>query len=362
MDFFKYHRMSKYCKLTSKKNIREDSIVGQSRLAAPEDLIPPQYREVIERIAGVVADLSRRIASSDPGEASRGHTEDDRGGGDVQKALDVIADDAFLAALAGSQVRFLVSEEQEEAVSLNPDGGIALAIDPLDGSSNIDVNAPIGSIFALYPAGATAAESFLRPGREMLGAGYAIYGPQCCLVLTFGDGVQKYLLDPETGVFRLTENGTRIIRKSWEFAINASNYRHWPRPIRAWVDDCVAGATGPRERNFNMRWLASLVGEAHRILTRGGVFLYPADARRGYEQGRLRYLYECAPIAFLIEQAGGQATDSINRTLDHVPQSLHERSPFVFGSIDNVARVAAYHDLPEAETTALFGSRSLFRS
>lgn len=334
----------------------------ESRLAAPENLIPSQYRDVIDRIAGIVADLSLRIAGSGPEEALHEHAEGDRGGGDVQKALDVIADEAFRAALAGSQVRFLVSEEQEDALTLNPQGSLALAIDPLDGSSNIDVNAPIGSIFAIYPAGATPTDSFLRPGHEMLGAGYAIYGPQCCLLLSFGNGVQKYLLDPETRTFRLVENGLGIARKSWEFAINASNYRHWSRPVRAWVDDCMAGTTGPREKNFNMRWLASLVGEAHRILTRGGVFLYPADARRGYEHGRLRYLYECAPIAFIVEQAGGQATDAINRTLDHTPQSLHERSPFVFGSADNVARVAAYHDLPEAEMTALFGTRSLFRN
>lgn len=328
----------------------------------PHIHVPVQYRDVIERIAVVVAGLSLCIAKSAPEDALHQDMQSDGGGGDAQKALDVIADDAFCAALTGSQVRYLVSEEQEAALTLNLDGDLALAIDPLDGSSNIDVNAPIGSIFALYPAGRTPEESFLRPGFEMCGAGYAIYGPQCCLILTFGEGVQKYLLDPETRCFNLVGNGLSIARKSWEFAINASNYRHWSRPIRVWVDDCMAGASGPREKNFNMRWLASLVGETHRILTRSGVFLYPADSRRGYERGRLRYLYECAPIAFIIEQAGGLATDALNRTLAHTPQSLHERSPFVFGSADNVARVASYHDLPEAETTALFSNRSLFRT
>ncbi|MGQ3674970.1 class 1 fructose-bisphosphatase [Xanthobacter sp. TB0139] len=335
--------------------------MGESRLAVPDNIIPPQYRDVIDRIADVVAELSLRIAKNDTRDPRHESANSDRGGGDVQKALDVIADEAFCAALAGSQVKFLASEEQEEALTLNPQGNLALAIDPLDGSSNIDVNAPIGSIFALYPAEESPEDSFLRPGFEMCGAGYAVYGPQCFLILTFGEGVQKYLLDPETRCFHLVEQNLSITRKSWEFAINASNYRHWSRPIRVWVDDCTAGATGPREKNFNMRWLASLVGETHRILTRGGVFLYPADSRRGYERGRLRYLYECAPIAFIIEQAGGQATDALNRTLDHTPRSLHERSPFVFGSADNVARVAAYHDLPEAETTALFSNRSLFR-
>lgn len=327
----------------------------------PGDTIPAEYQDVVDRIARVAAGLARRIARDGIDERlaeARGTNAD----GDGQKALDVIADDAFRAALAGSAVRFYASEEQEEALELNPAGTLALAIDPLDGSSNIGVNVSIGTIFALYPAEETAEASFLRPGRQMVGAGYVIYGPQCALVVSLGQGVQKYLLDPETGRFHLAEPAIRLAGKSWEFAINASNYRHWPRPIRAYVDDCVAGTEGPRERDFNMRWIASLVAEAHRILTRGGVFLYPADGRRGYERGRLRLVYECAPIAFLIEQAGGAATDGIDAILDQTPAGLHARTPFVFGCAANVARVSSYHDLPKAETSALFGSRGLFRS
>jgi fructose-1,6-bisphosphatase I len=282
--------------------------------------------------------------------------------GDSQMALDLVADEAFRAALAGSGVRFYASEEQETVLELDPGGGLALAIDPLDGSSNIPVNAAIGTIFALFPAAESAEASFLRPGREMVGAGYVIYGPQCWMGLSFGAGVQLHLLDPVTGQFHLMRDGCPLPQKSAEFAINASNYRHWSKPIRAYVDDCLAGTEGPRERNFNMRWIASLVAETHRILMRGGVFLYPADARKGYECGRLRYLYECAPIAFLIEQAGGQATDGVDRILDRVPSALHARTPLVFGSPQNVARVSSYHDLPEAETAALFGTRGLFRS
>ncbi len=330
--------------------------------AAAESLIPAPYQDVADRIARVVAELSHRIARGGLDEALHLDTDAAHPDGDAQKALDVIADRAFRRALAGSPVRFLASEEQEGVIEINPEGTLALAIDPLDGSSNIGANVSIGSIFALYPAAGTAEASFLRPGRDLIGAGYAIYGPQCCLMLSFGAGVQKYLLDPDTRRFHLLAPQVEIARKSWEFAINASNYRHWPRPIRAWVDDCFAGAEGPREKNFNMRWVASLVAETHRILGRGGVFLYPGDRRKGYERGRLRYLYEGAPIAFLIEQAGGAATDGIDRILDHTPASLHERTPLVFGSADNVARVSAYHDLPEAETAALFGTRGLFRS
>lgn len=332
-----------------------------ARLQAPESMIPAQYQDVAERIAGVAARLARRIARGGLDEALHLDTAAANADGDAQKALDVIADDEFRAALHGSDIRFLASEEQDAAVEVNPAGTLALAIDPLDGSSNIAVNVSIGSIFAIHAAADTPEASLLRPGREMVGAGYVIYGPQCCLMISFGKGVHKYLLDPDTGSFHLVDAQVTIPRKSYEFAINASNYRHWSRPVRAWIDDCMAGTDGPRERNFNMRWIASLVAETHRILTRGGVFLYPGDGRKGYENGRLRYLYECAPIAFLIEQAGGAANDGIDRILDHTPRSWHERTPFVFGSADNVARVSAYHDLPEAETAALFGNRGLFR-
>ena len=327
-----------------------------------DSTIPARFEDVIQRVAAVSAALSRRIA--------RGGLEEDlagaRGqnaGGDGQKALDVIADEAFMEALRGSSVRFYASEEQDDAVELNGSGEFALAIDPLDGSSNIDVNLSIGTIFGIYPAEATVEASFLRPGREILAAGYAIYGPQCLLVLSFGEGVLRFLLDPEDGRFhRLTGESFALSGKSGEFAINASNHRRWPQPIRAYVEDCLAGAEGPRGRDFNMRWVASLVAETHRILTRGGVFLYPGDSRKGYERGRLRYLYECAPIAFLAIQAGGGATDGVDPILDLTPDALHARTPFVFGSAVNVARIAAYHDLSHEETSALFNGRGLFRS
>jgi fructose-1,6-bisphosphatase I len=327
----------------------------------PSEAVPETLRDVFGRLAGVVAGIARRIARDGIDEELGSAIGTSGAGGDRQKALDLIADDAFRAALAGSAVRFYASEEQETAIELNPAGRLALAIDPLDGSSNIDVDVSIGTIFGIYPAASTAEASFLRPGAELIAAGYAVYGPQCCLAASFGDGVMKYVLDPETGAFVLVARDLRVPEQSAEFAINASNYRHWPAPIRAYIDDCVAGAEGPRARDFNMRWVASLVAEAHRILTRGGVFLYPRDDRKGYELGRLRLVYECAPIAFLITKAGGGATDGQDPILDRVPDGLHARTPFVFGSAEKVARVAAYHDLPAEETSALFGKRGLFR-
>lgn len=322
--------------------------------------VAPELRRTVELLARVCAGVAHRIARGGIDEhlgEARGTNTD----GDSQKALDVIADQAFVEALQDGPVRHYASEEQDGVVTLNPQGTLALAIDPLDGSSNIDTNVSIGTIFAIHDAAQTPEASFLRPGRQMRAAGYAIYGPQCCLVLTLGEGVLKYVLDPDSRTFRLVGTMGPIPPESTEYAINASNYRHWPKPIRAYVDDRVAGSEGPMGRDFNMRWIASLVAETHRILTRGGIFLYPADSRKGYEQGRLRMVYECAPIAFLIEQAGGRATDGRDAILDAVPTALHARTPFVFGSANKVARVASYFDLPDSEISALFGNRGLFR-
>ncbi len=283
-------------------------------------------------------------------------------GGDGQKALDLIADDAYAEALKSTEVRWYASEEQDEVVELNPNGSLALAIDPLDGSSNIDVNVSIGTIFSIFPARDGANESFLRPAREQIAGGYFIYGPQTGLVVTFGDGTMQFVMDSRTRKFVCVDRKLDLKTDSTEYAINASNYRHWPRPIRAFIDDCVDGTEGPRGRDFNMRWVASLVAETHRILTRGGIFLYPGDNREGYKRGRLRMVYECAPIAFLIEQAGGKATDAVDPIMDQQAEELHGRTPFVFGSASKVEKVTTYHDLPENETSALFGKRGLFRA
>lgn len=265
--------------------------------------------------------------------------------GDQQKALDVMADEMFESRLRQSDVRWYASEEQETVLELNPKGAYALAIDPLDGSSNIDVNVSIGTIFSIFEAAPDGEASFLRAGSEQVAAGYVVYGPATALVITCGDGTMMFTMDPASGEFVLSERRMQVPDTTKEYAINASNHRHWRAPVRAYVDECIAGETGPRGRNFNMRWVGSLVAEAHRVLSRGGVFLYPGDARDGYENGRLRMIYECAPMAFLIEQAGGQATDGRARLLDQQAGQLHARVPLVFGSREEVAHVARHHDL-----------------
>lgn len=323
--------------------------------------IPPELAVIVTALCTVARDLSRLIAAGPLG-GSLGASVGANTDGDIQKALDVLADNAFQAALGGCGVRWFASEERARIEEIDPAGRYGVAIDPLDGSSNIDVNVSIGTIFGIMPAKADSSATFLRPGHDLLGAGYFIYGPQTALLVTFGAGVLHYVLDPASDMFRLVATHKVMPDQASEFAINASNYRHWPKPIRAYIDDCLAGTDGPREKNFNMRWVASLVAETHRILNRGGIFLYPGDKRPGYEQGRLRMVYECAPIAMLIEQAGGRATNAVDRILDLVPDSLHARTPFVFGSAEKVERLTAYHDLPDTEVSALFGSRGLFRS
>lgn len=326
---------------------------------APE--LPADLRPVLDALCTVAAGLSATISRGALGPrlgASVGANAD----GDTQKALDVMADDAFVRALTGTGLRWYASEERETAIGIDPDGTLALAIDPLDGSSNIDANVSIGTIFAVGPACDGAEATFLRDGRGIRASGYFIYGPQTALVMTAGSGVRHFVLDRETGAFEEAPDAPAIPETASEFAINASNYRFWSRPIRAYIDDCLAGAEGPRGKNFNMRWIASLVAETHRIMSRGGVFLYPGDARDGYARGRLRLVYECQPIAFLVEQAGGRATDGTARILDLVPETLHARAPFVFGTAHKVDRVATYHDLPEHELSALFAHRGLFRA
>jgi fructose-1,6-bisphosphatase I len=283
-------------------------------------------------------------------------------GGDEQKMLDVWANDQLLEALAGARVSAIASEELDAPTWLQGDSSIAVALDPLDGSSNIDTNAPIGTIFSILPAAGPA--TFLQPGTRQIAGGYANYGPQCAFVLTVGKGTLVFALDPDTRQFRLTGGCVAVKQASHEYAINASNYRHWSHDIRCYIDDCLAGAEGARGTDLNMRWLGSVVAECHRILARGGVYLYPSDRRRGYENGRLRLVYEANPIAFLIEQAGGKASDGQTRILDLVPGHIHQRTPLIFGSAEEVDRIARYKG--DAGTTfehsPLFGSRSLLRT
>ncbi len=324
--------------------------------------------ETLRAFAGAAARLSRLIAQGPlAGDMAAvvGHNTD----GDQQKTLDLRANELFLAALAEAPVAVFASEEAETALILNRDAPLAVAIDPLDGSSNIDTNLSVGTIFSVLPgpgpaaAGDAAEAAILQPGARQLAAGMVVYGPQTALVLTLGQGTDIFTLDRETATFVLTRPQVRIPAGRREYAINASNYRHWDAPLRAYIDDCVLGSEGPRGENFNMRWVASLVAEAFRILARGGVFLYPSDARPGYQNGRLRLVYEANPIAFLIEQAGGAASDGEHRILDLQPQALHQRVPLVFGSHDKVAQIARYQGDSHLIGTRspLFARRGLFR-
>lgn len=287
--------------------------------------------------------------------------------GDVQKELDVLANELFVDALRAAPVRAVASEELAEALELDASASIVVAMDPLDGSSNIDANVSIGTIFSVLPtlAGAKSpAAHFTQPGRAQLAAGFVIYGPQTSIVFALGDGpVQIFTLDRADGRFYHATTVGPIVQQTSEYAINASNYRHWEPSIRAFVEDCARGADGPMKRNFNMRWVASLVAEAYRILLRGGIFLYPGDNRPGYADGRLRLLYEGAPIAFLIERAGGMATEGILPLLDIAPSAIHQRTPLVFGSSDPTRLVAAYRSDPKisAERAPLFAGRGLIR-
>ena len=259
--------------------------------------------------------------------------------GDQQKALDVGAHDHMLAALRSAGVRQVLSEEAEAVVTLNPEGAFDVSIDPIDGSGSIGIGAPLGLLFAALPA---APEGFLRTGRAVVAAGYASFGHSCDFGFSIGQGVHIATLDPSQSRFRLTHENVRLPDQAKTIAYNASNERHWPPGLQTWARDLRLGKDGPRGRDFNMRWLAAAVGELHRILLLGGCFLYPADSRKGYEQGRLRTLYEAAPIAFLIEQAGGAATDGLTPILDRLPQNHHENTPLIFGCKDEVATIARY--------------------
>lgn len=295
--------------------------------------------------------------------------------GEVQKVLDVMSNDAFLHHCAwGGHLAAMASEEMAEIYPVPreyPRGRYLLVFDPLDGSSNIDVNLTVGSIFSVLRCPDDCAEpstaDFLQAGTRQVAAGYALYGPSTMLVLTVGDGTHGFTLDHEIGEFLLTHPNMKIAPDTAEFAINASNERFWEPPIQRYVEECLAGKTGVREKDFNMRWVASMVAEVHRILVRGGVFMYPRDNKDPLKPGRLRLMYEANPIAMIVEQAGGEASTGRERLLDIVPTSLHQRVPVILGSKNEVERIAAYHvehenGTDKPFTSPLFGYRSLFRA
>jgi fructose-1,6-bisphosphatase I/sedoheptulose-1,7-bisphosphatase len=294
--------------------------------------------------------------------------------GEIQKKLDIISNEVMVEETEWTgHLAAMASEEMEDVYPIpaaERRGKYLLVFDPLDGSSNIDANITVGTIFSILrspdPGGLPRAGHFLQPGVDQVCAGFALYGASTMLILTTGDGVDGFTLDRDIGAFILTHPQMRIPEDCSEFAINASNERFWERPVRRYIDECLAGTTGPRERDFNMRWIASLVAETYRILTRGGVFLYPRDSKEPAKEGRLRLLYECNPVAFLVEQAGGAASTGRDRVMEIKPSGLHQRIPMIFGSRNEVERIVRYHtdDLDDPGASfddSLFNSRSLFR-
>jgi fructose-1,6-bisphosphatase I / sedoheptulose-1,7-bisphosphatase len=294
--------------------------------------------------------------------------------GETQQKLDVLSNELFVRMNEwGGHLAGMASEEMEAPYPVPahlPRGKYLLVFDPLDGSSNIDVNVSVGSIFSILRAPAhvcdgaePTVEDFMQPGCQQVAAGYALYGPSTMLVLSVGSGVHGFTLDPMMGEFMLTHPDLRIPEDTHEFAINASNARFWEAPVKRYVDECLAGKTGPRGKDFNMRWIASMVAEAHRILMRGGVFMYPRDTKDPSKPGRLRLLYEANPVGFLMEQAGGRASTGRQPILEVAPDSLHQRIGLVFGSKNEVERIERYHTEPVRRQldNPLFAERSLFR-
>jgi fructose-1,6-bisphosphatase I / sedoheptulose-1,7-bisphosphatase len=295
--------------------------------------------------------------------------------GEQQKPLDVVSNEMFIRQTEWSgHLAGMASEEMEQPYPIPaayPRGKYLLVFDPLDGSSNIDVNVSVGSIFSILRAPQDAVDSgrdlteadFLQPGAAQVAAGYALYGPVTMLVLSVGDGVVGFTLDPNLGEFKLTHPAIHVPVDTQEFAINTSNSRFWEPPVKRYVDECLAGRNGPRGKDFNMRWIASMVAEAHRILMRGGVFLYPRDTKDPAKPGRLRLLYEANPIGFIMEQAGGRASTGRQPMLGVRPSGLHQRIGLVFGSKNEVERIERYHHEPStgSDIAPLFAARSLFR-
>ncbi|MDB9845102.1 class 1 fructose-bisphosphatase [Burkholderiaceae bacterium] len=312
--------------------------------------LPPQLRLLLEVVARSCKSISLSVTKGALGDIL-GATKTENIQGEVQKKLDIIANEVLIEANEwGGHLAAMASEEMDSIHVIPnryPQGEYLLLFDPLDGSSNIDVNVSIGTIFSVLKkpenTPAVGEADFLQPGSKQVAAGYCVYGPQTTLVLTVGDGVAMFTLDREQGSFVLTQENIQVPEDTQEFAINMSNMRHWAAPVKRYVDECLAGEEGVREKNFNMRWIASMVADVHRILTRGGVFMYPWDKREPNKPGKLRLMYEANPMSWLIEQAGGAATNGQQRILDLQPAGLHERVSVILGSKNEVARVTRYH-------------------
>jgi fructose-1,6-bisphosphatase I len=318
----------------------------------------------IEALSRAAMELSRNIAAG-PLVGLTGAVGGVNSDGDAQKDIDLAADRIMRAALRTAPVAAVLSEESELPEELDRDAPLCVAIDPLDGSANLENNISVGTIFSIRPRGRDIISTFFEPGSLQCAAGFFIYGPQTALVLALDGRVDVFILDPERHQFALIKRDVRIPPDTPEFAINASNRRHWSSAVRSYIDECLAGVNGERGRDFNMRWIGSLVAEAFRILSRGGVFLYPADARPGYREGRLRLIYEAHPIALIMEWAGGAASNGRGRILELSARTLHQRVPLIMGSPRAVRDIDFIHQgvepLFESGDAPLFTRRGLFR-
>ena len=311
--------------------------------------ISPELRLLIEVIARACKSISHAVGKGALADVLGGAGTDNVQG-EAQKKLDVISNEVLLEAnVWGGSLRGMASEEMEHPFPIPseyPQGNYLLLFDPLDGSSNIDVNVSIGTIFSVLrcPEGTTEMtdDLFLQPGHAQRAAGFAVYGPSTILVLTVGNGTVAFTLDKELGSWVLTEPQVNVPADTKEFAINMSNMRNWGAPVKRYIEECLAGKEGPRDKDFNMRWVASMVADVYRILSRGGIFMYPRDAK--HKDGRLRLMYEANPMAFIVEQAGGAATDGTTRILDIQPTALHQRVGVILGSRNEVERVTRYHE------------------
>jgi len=351
--------------ITKEGNV-DDRLTLQTCLKAwqPENSGHAAASQVIEALAKAAVALSQIIAAG-PLVGITGRTGNVNPDGDTQKDIDVAADRLFRDALRTAPVAAVLSEEAELPETLDAGAPLCVAIDPLDGSANLENNISVGTIFSIRPLARDIISTFFEPGTAQCAAGCFIYGPQTVLVLALDRRVDLFILDPRSGEFVRSTRGIRIPPDTPEFAINASNRRHWSSAVRTYIDECTAGAAGDRGRDFNMRWIGSLVAEAYRILVRGGVFLYPADARPGYREGRLRLLYEAHPIALIMEWAGGTASSGRARILELSARTPHQRVPLIMGSARAVRDVEVIHEgaepLFESSDAPLFARRGLFR-
>lgn len=313
-----------------------------------EAQIPAQLRLLIEVVARACKRIAINVNKGALGDVL-GTAGSENVQGEVQKKLDVIANEVLIEANEwGGHLAGMASEEMDDMLGVPnryPQGEYLLLFDPLDGSSNIDINVSIGTIFSVlkHQGGEVTNESFLQPGTAQVCAGYCVYGPQTTLVLTVGKGVVLFTLDREQGAWVMTEDELRIPEDTKEFAINMSNMRHWAAPVKRYIDECLAGKEGPRGKDFNMRWVAAMVADVHRIMTRGGIFMYPWDKREPNKPGKLRLMYEANPMSFLVEQAGGVATNGTQRIMEIQPKQLHERVSVMLGSKNEVELVTSYH-------------------